>query len=91
MAVRTIRQLPLYGSNDGPLTHIVSGTRSNGQDFFTACGLQLTSGTTWAEPEYDMLTCVRCLGTPKLCVQCRRPLANAKFPPDTPERCWDCW
>jgi hypothetical protein len=92
MPVRTVRQIPVDWT-EGALIHVVSGISSrgyNGEEFFTACGLKLTSGTKWSDPEFDMPTCVRCLGTPKQCIECTRPLIAAKFPRDVAERCEGC-
>jgi hypothetical protein len=93
VAVRTIRQLPLHGSNEGDLIHIVkttSGRGFNGDDFYTYCGLKLTSGIKWGEPQYDQPTCVQCLGTRKKCAWCEDPIPRALFPTDVPERCEGC-
>lgn len=93
---RTIRQPPLRGSNDPVLVHLVRATSSRGYigyygtDYDTYCGLRLTSGEQWAEPRYDFVNCVRCLGTPKSCVVCHVPLSTPRLPSDVPERCGDC-
>lgn len=93
MSVRTIRQLPLYGSDDPDLVHKVRTTSDrgfNGTDYETYCELKLVSGVKWAEPKYEVVNCVRCLGTPKECAWCEDPLTHPKFPSDTPERCQLC-
>lgn len=90
---RTIRQHPLHGSDDPALVHCVRSTSNrgfNGTDYHTYCGLHLTSGEKWAKPQHDFIDCVRCLGTPKLCVKCDAPLTDQQLPSDVPERCEAC-
>lgn len=93
MPVRSIRQLPRHNSDDSNLVHKVEYTSNrgfNGTDYHTYCGLDLTSGEKWSPPQYDFITCVACVSTPKRCATCRLPLRGSQLPTDTPERCYRC-
>ena len=90
---RTIRQLPLHGSDEPALIHLVRSTSNrgyNGTAYDTYCGLHLMPGEKWAKPQHDFVDCVRCLGTAKACVKCRAPLRRTQLPSDVPERCEAC-